>query len=225
MRTSEVTQAVLSAAAGHQNAMTYAATQEERIRELYVRGRCAFLIHASPLVPLEVLWSVTGDDWRNVIAGSHRQHKRKDFNLHGSYRQPSVEGIVSLNNKDDPLRVYEVHRTGYIGAMLIVSPHEQYKNLGPYFWGSHSQLFLAFADLCEESIQTARSDRPYLLQATITNAQTAVLNYNDYNPNSLSKPLQRRELKFPPLRRDSGQSFQEAVTPWMQIFQHAFGVE
>lgn len=223
MKSSEVRQAVLSAAAGNQNAIEYAANQEERFKELYIKGRCAFLVHAAPLVPVEVLWNVTSDEWRQVMDGFHRQNKR-DIALYGNYRQPSVEGIVALNKEEDPELIYEVHRTGYVGATLLVPPIDNPRNLkGPYFWGSHSQLFLSFADLCEEAVQTARSDRPYLLQATIANAATAILEFGG-SFRSISKPLQRNELRFPHLRRDSGQSFLEAVAPWTPIFYNAFGI-
>lgn len=223
MKSSEVRQAVLSAAAGNQSAIEYAASQEERFKEQYIKGQCAFLVHATPLVPVEVLWNVTGDEWRPAIDGFHRQNKR-EINLYGNYRQPSVEGIVSLNSEEDPGLIYEVHRSGYVGAALVVPPEENRANRkGPYFWGSHSQLFSAFADLCEDVVQTARSDRPYLLQATITNAATAVLDYRA-GLRGISKPLRRNELRFPHLRRDSGQSFLEAVAPWVPIFYNAFGI-
>lgn len=224
MKSSEVRQAVLSAAAGNQNAIEYAARQEERYKES-LNGRCAFLVHATPLVPVEVLWNVTGDEWRQVIDGIHRQNKRDHINLYGNYRRPSIEGIVAINKEEDPDKIYEVHRTGYIGATLIVSPWvNQTNHKGPYFWGSHSQFFSAFAELCEEALQTARSDRPYLLQATITNAATAVLEDEKHGFGNVSKPLQRNELRFPHLRRDSGQSFLEAVKPWTPIFYNAFGI-
>jgi hypothetical protein len=224
MKSSEVRQAVLSAAAGNQSAVEYTAWQEKRFQELYIKGRCAILVHATPLVPVEVLWNVTDDEWRQVMDGSHRQHKRDHINLNGYYRQPSVEGIVAIDKEEDPELIYEVHRTGYVGAALLVQPRMNREvPKGPYFWGSHSQLFLAFSDLCEEAVQTARSDRPYLLQATITNAETAVLEFSK-NSSNISKPLQRNELRFPQLRRDSGQSFLEAVEPWTAIFYNAFGV-
>jgi hypothetical protein len=225
MKSSEVRQAVLSAAAGNQNAIEYAATQEERFKELYFEDRCAFLVHAIPLVPVEVFWNVTGDEWRQVIDGYHRQSKGRKITLCGSYRQPSVEGVVAFNSEKDPESIYEVHRNGYVGAMLLVSPHENLANRkGPYFYPAHSELFFAFADLCEEAVQTGGSDMPYLLQATITNAATAVLE-SPRSITSTSKPLQRNELRFPHLQRDSGQSFAEAVAPWTPIFYNAFGMD
>jgi len=223
MKSSEVRQAVLSAAAGNQNAIEYAANQEGRLKELYLKSKCALLVHATPLVPVEVLWNVTGNEWRQVMDGSHRQ--KHAINLRGNYRRPSIEGIVSLNKDKDPDFIYEVHRTGYVGALLLIPPQPNRANYeGPYFWDSHAEFFSAFADLCEEAVQTARSDRPYLLQATITNAATAVLQYGTGYP-TISNPLQRNELRFPHLRRDSGQSFLEAVAPWTPIFFNAFGID
>lgn len=228
MKTSEVCQAVLSAAAGSQNAIEYATVQEERYKTLYqfmTVGRCAFVIHATPLVPVDVFWNVTGDEWRNVIAGSLRNGRA--MNLSGSNRRPSVEGIVSLNSLEKaPDLAYELHRTGYIGAVLNVPPVPNLaKAEGPYFWGSHVQYFAAFGDLADEAVQTAKSDRPYLLQATIINATGAVLEYDESLSHLVSKPIQRYEVHFPHLRRDSGQSFVEAVAPWTSIFFNAFGID
>ncbi len=228
MKTSEVRQAVLSAAAGNQNAIEYALNQEDRYKDLYklmAVGRCALIVHATPLVPVEVLWNVTGDEWRQVIDGYHRQ--RPGINIRGNHRLPSVEGIVSLNSvENDPGMILEVHRTGYIGAVLHVPPQPNpAKVISPYFWDSHAQFFSAFGDVCDEAVQTARSDSPYLLQATITNAAGAVFEHGNALREALSKPLQRSELRFPYLRRDSGQSFVEAVAPWTQIFFNAFGVD
>lgn len=223
MKSSEVRQAVLSAAAGNQNAIDYAVNQEGRLKELYLKNKCALLIHATPLVPVEVLWNVTGNEWRQVMDGSYRQ--KHAINLHGNYRRPSIEGIVSLNKDKDPDLIYEIHRTGYVGALLLISPQPNLANYeGPYFWDSHVEFFSAFADFCEEAVQTAHSDRPYLLQATITNAATAVLEYGNRSQ-KISNPLQRNELRFPHLRRDSGQSFLEAVAPWTPIFFNAFGID
>lgn len=224
MKSSEVRHAVLSAAAGHHDAVEYAAQQEERYKELYIKNRCAFLLHATPLVPVEVLWEVTGNKWVQVLDGSYR---RKHFvNLDGNFRQPSIEGVVCVNRDQDPFVFFEVHRTGYVGATEIVTPLERSNDIkGPYFWGSHTDLFLAFAELCAEAVETAQSDRPYLLQAAITNSAGAVLEYGAPNYSAyFSKPLQRNWLQFPHLRRDSGQSFLEAVQPWKPIFYNAFGI-
>ncbi len=223
MKSSEVRQAVLSAAAGNQNAIEYAATQEARFIQP-LNGRCAILVHATPLVPVEVLWNVTADEWRQVMYGSHRSGRHL-ITLFCDARQPSIEGIMSFTRGIDPTLSYEVHRTGYIGARTLILPRENQANQkGPYFYGSHSAFFSAFADFCEEAVQTARSDRPYLLQATITNAVNAVLEYaGPGNSSVISTPLLRHELRFPHLRRDSGQSFLEAVAPWTPIFYNAFG--
>jgi len=133
MKSSEVRQAVLSAAAGNQSAIEYAAMQEERIKDLHLKGRCAVFVHVTPLVPVEVLWNVTGDELRQVMDGSHRQRKRDHINLYGSYLRPSVEGIMALNSEEDPKLIYEVHCTGYIGATVLVLPVENPRNLkGPY---------------------------------------------------------------------------------------------
>ena len=227
MKSSEVRQAVLSAAAGNQNAIDYAAEQERRFSEQYSRGKCAIYVHAIPLVAVEVLWNVTDDPWRIVIDGNHRRNKREHINLFANRRRPSVEGIIGFEDEENPKYVYEVHRTGYMGGTLIVSALDMVPNPqpSPHFWDTHCEFFSSFADICEECLQLAGSDRPYLMQASVSNALTAVLEYRGGFASYLSKPLKRNELRFPNLRRDSGQSFEEAVKPWTPIFYNAFGVD
>lgn len=225
MTTQEIRDSVLSAATSEQRAISYAREVADEVNDELVWTAPVFFVQAVPLVPLDKLWDVTSNEFRPVMLGLRREHevgtKVRFYTSFG--RMPTLRGVRATDKKTDPALMYEVHRNGYVGA--IYKCDASLGNEQNEIFDSHSDSFVAFADLCRDAVKVGESERPYFLRARMLNVMNVKLVAGERHNLSVSKPFTKHIIKFPDIRREAGQSFRDAVAPWRQMLVNAFGLD
>jgi hypothetical protein len=222
MSTAEIRHAVLTSAAGVGEARDYAASHSRRLSGS-LGNECVMVVDATPLVPVEVPWDVTGGEWEPVMFGEKRPARRLRIrSLHR--RVPTVDGIAAIDDRRVSRLAFEVHRMGYIGAAMRIDVREELDRQRVVMLEAHLDFLRSFGDLCDEALSVAKSDRPYLLRLRVDRARDTVFGYGQLGT-TYSQPFTRDEIIGPELRRDSGQSFGDVVDAWMPIIWNAYGLE
>jgi hypothetical protein len=225
MTTQEIRDSVLSSATSEQRAIAYSVEMTDEFRDEFIWTAPVFFVQAVPLVPLERMWDVTSKEFRQVMFGNDRKYANgTSITFHTNFqRSPTLRGVRALDERVDPKTIYEIHRNGWIGAVIKDFPKASDQPRELYI--SHADIFLAFADLCDEALAVGETESPYLLRAQICNLMDIRLDTGNDRFSRLSEPYKKHIIRFPDLKRQNSQPFREAVHPWRQMFVNAFGLE
>lgn len=225
MTTQEIRDSVLTAASSEQKAISHAQKVAEELNEELTGKALVLFIQAVPLVPLDKFWDVTNNEFQTVMVGSQREHEGEPlvrfYSMHK--RAPTLRGVRAVDKPTNPTFIYEVHRDGYVGA--ICKLNEPSGNGEVEIFDSHGNLFLAFADLCRDAVKAGESERPYFLRAQMQNTRNVKLVAGHGYSLFVSKPYPKDTINFLDLRREAGQPFRDAVSPWRQMLVNAFGLD
>ena len=212
MTTQEIRDAALSTLTGEQQARAYAREVCEEQKDELISTEPVFLLQAAPLLRLGSAWDVTNEEFSQVMFGSNNQEEREYF-CSNLKRSPTLRGIRTVNAKTNPTMIWEVHRNGYVGAIVKIPPSNHKDD--PHLYDTNGKLFLEFAAFCQDALDAAKADFPYLLKATIYNTKDTVLavlvGVRGQKP---SPKYPRTDIRFHELRRGTGQAFKDAVAEW-----------
>jgi hypothetical protein len=176
MSTHEIREAVLASASAEMRARRFV---ELRLNEMRGRaagnGKPAFFLQAMPLITPPDPWDVFDSRIDVVLrSGGTQSRKTRHITLDTSYApRPTIDGIMAVNQRDDPTWELEVHRTGYLSLLCwheIVRPIDQRGTERPVLYVGFGDLFVGFAGVLTGVLEAMQTDVPYLLACAYLNA-------------------------------------------------------
>lgn len=230
MTTHEIKESVLLAASAEGRAKEYLAQQEKAVAEL-LTGRGPYLLfQAMPLIqpdqPLDVFTKAV----KEVLRGDLRRNKYYDPAFSSSEPRPTIDGMEGTDFRDNREWVSEIHRNAYISCWLL-NPKGSIDRNGaeaPVLTPIHKNAFMAFCELCRETLNALNLDLPYVMRCTQFQADHVYLSYEinlRYNQTAIEKPRQKKTLRWPDQIRQVGESFEPIASRWFVVMHHAYGVE
>lgn len=208
MTVTDIRETILSAVTAEQRAKaTIAERRAHTFKYFQGEGTSHLLLQAVPLIQAEEPWLVEEEKIARIVRGSDRRNK---YHSHGIVTQLSpritMEGLLASNNFEDPVWVWEVHRSGYVSILVRIAKRKPEGFTGGVLLmhkGFHDPFFV-LAEMLNQLWQTTGFDAPYVLAAEISPAKGIVFQKSSQWM-EYTDPYWRDEMVWPLYRRDPGQ--------------------
>ena len=225
MSTHEIRQAVLTSASATTDARKTSVTKVREVQERFGSSAPLVFVQAIPLIPPEKKWDVLSQQFDVVARGTERRARFKEYcDLSTPYQpRPTIEGISTVDDRSEPSWEVEIHRTGYMSAVIIHLQIE--RNGGQEFSVLHSgygDFFRAFCHLVHECLSTAGDDLPYLFTCVHLNSGETRL-WTDSGYGRRLTRCDRKKIQWPEHFRETGQDTSEIGKELVLELFYAFG--
>lgn len=206
MTTHEVREAVLTSSSAEARARLFVERRLLEVRDLIGDRQAAFFLQAMPLISPESPWDVLSTPFENVLRGDARCNKFQhyaDLTSHVAPR-PTIDGLLGLDQREQPTWETEVHRTGYISLLyrdIQVHRVTEVDRFVVHF--GTCDIFRAFCHMLKEFLDVSATDVPYLLACAYLNAEgTCVWTESPWR--KFSDPYKKKDILWPEHLRATG---------------------
>lgn len=225
MTTHELREAVLTSASAEMRARSVVARRLDGTRhKVAKRDMPAFFLQATPLIAPLHPWNVLGSKVDAVLrSGAGRQGNIRLST--GCAPRPTIDGALTVDDREDTGWEIEVHRTGYVSLLCWNSNSFELNPKGakcPVIFAGHGDLFPAFAALLAGILKSTETDVPYLVTCAYLKAQGSYLGVRE-TWKQYAGPYTESEIMWPEYIRATGGDFQLIAQQQATGLAHAFG--
>lgn len=231
MSTHDIRQAVLSSASAVANAKAYSEERFVLIQERFGADRPMLFIQAVPIIPPDSSWDVLSEDFSQLAFGHdiYRRYPKYHFASNGYLRRPIIEGISWSNSRTHLEWEVEIHRTGYISALIIQMEKHKERDKGPeevpVLHAGYNYVFRSFCEILAASIALTKTDVPYQITSVHPNAQKTYFLQDRSIGRAEWTPSDRSSIRWPVHFRQTGQDPLEIAEQMILEMHYAFGIQ
>ena len=179
MSTHEIRESVLSAASAEAKARNFIRDRLDEVRNRLDETRSSlakkypvFFLQAVPLITPASQWNVLSPEINALVSGNDRFQRYHRYALNSFVVRPTIDGVIGRDDKDKPTREVELHRRGYVSAILCEPESETVRTFTGFFLHSgHCQMFKAFTEILTQAWQITGTDVPYLISCVCLDAR------------------------------------------------------
>ncbi len=199
MTSHEIRESVVLSLSAEARVKLYLETAEREDRAYYLKGNPSFIIQAMPLISLEQPWDIYTPEFEQIVRGNSRKNKHgEQYSLSTEIApQITINGIIGMNERLNPVFRTEVHRNGYVSAIYRNLQTQTVDTLErPVVHSTLCKLFNAFSDFISELWEATATELPYLFGCKYVGAQGTVL-WTETRSQKFTQPYERDEIVWP----------------------------
>lgn len=199
MSTHEIREAVLTSTSAEARARNYIKSHLQEVQDLVGDRQAAFYLQAIPLISPESSWDVLSAPFENVLRGDERYKKYRYINLVNSIApRPTIDGLLSQDQHEEPLWETEVHRTGYISLLYRDIRIQRVVEVDRFIVHSGiCEIFRAFCHMLKEFLNVSATDVPYLITCAYLNAEGTCMLTESRGWPQFSGPYKKKNIFWP----------------------------